>query len=109
MSDILAKMQAAHSDRKTTAVDVPEYGITLYFSPLTLADRARIRKGVSGDDDVELMVNTMIHKARLQNGEAAFADDGASRKVLYDMEVSVLQRIMAEADPETQDEPVKNA
>ena len=110
MSDILAKMQAAHDERaKMTAVEVPEYGITLYFPPLTLADRSYIRKIAGSEDDVELMICTMIRMAHDEEGNRVFKDDGPSRKTLHEMQVSTMQWIMERADPgPAEAEPAKN-
>lgn len=109
MSDILAKMQAVHNARTMTPVEVPEYDTVWHFPALTMADRAAIRKGVAEGDDVELMVNTMIHMAHDGDGKKVFADDGPSRVALYGMEVAVLHRIMAAADPDAADtETAKN-
>lgn len=100
MSDILQKMAAVHEGRSLHPVAVPEYGFTLYFTPLTVAERARVRKGVAADDDEELWVNTLIHKARDKDGNPVFSDDGKTRKQLYQMDMQVLKRILEEAQPD---------
>lgn len=97
MSTLLSRIRAAHDSRKMVAVDVPEYGVTLHFPPLTLADHEAIRKGVAKGDEHALMVKGLIHQARNADGTPAFDDTPVTRAELHRMELSVMQRIMAQA------------
>lgn len=108
MSDILARMQAVHEGRKAKKVPVPEYGFDLYFTPLTVADRSRIRKGVDPSDDDELTIKTLIQKACDKDGKPVFEDDGATRKVLYQMDMNILRRILEEAEDAPDEGSAKN-
>lgn len=110
MSDIIEKMRAAHAARELKAVPVPEYDDVWYFKPLTLGERSRIRKMAGSDDDMVLSVETLILKALDEKGECKFKDGPDTREVLFAMGLSLLQRIMAEAEGgEATKEPVKNA
>lgn len=97
MSDLLSKMRAAHAARKAVRVHVPEYGVDLYFPPLTLADRDAIRRGVNTTDEHALMVEGLIHQARDADGQPAFPDTAESRQLLYQAEMAVLQRIIVDS------------
>tara|TARA_R110002020_G_scaffold474099_2_gene704501 strand:- start:5704 stop:6036 length:333 start_codon:yes stop_codon:yes gene_type:complete len=110
MSDILEKMRAAHAARELKAVPVPEYGDVWYFMPLTLGERSRIRKMAGSDDDMVLSVETLILKALDEKGARKFEDGAETREVLFAMGLTLLQRIMTEAEGgEATSEPVKNA
>lgn len=108
MSDILARMQAVHEGRAFKAVKVPEYGMTLHFKPLTLGERSTIRKGVNPSDDEALWVNTLILKACDKDGKPVFEDDGPTRKVLYQMDMNVLRRVLEEAEDDSDKGSAKN-
>lgn len=97
MSDILAKLRAAHGARKMVKVHVPEYDLDLYFPPLTLADHERIRKGINAKDEHTLMVSGLIRHARDKTGEMAFPDEPEVWAELHRMEFGVLARIMAQS------------
>lgn len=97
MSDLLSKLRTAHDQRVMRSVEVPEYGITLYFPPLTLADREKISRGINPRDEIALSVSALIHQAKDADGSPAFPDKPATRAELYRIEVDVLQRIMAQA------------
>lgn len=97
MSDILARLRSAHDARAMQKVSVPEYGVDLYFPPLTLADRERIARGINPRDEIALSVSAIVHQARDMDGNAAFPNTPEVKAELYRMEVDVLQRIMAQA------------
>jgi len=97
MSTLLSRIKAAHDARKMVAVEVPEYGVTLYFPALTLADHEAIRKGVAKGDEHALLIKGLIHQARNADGTPAFDDTPATKAELHRMELSLMQRIMAQA------------
>ncbi|UWQ77607.1 hypothetical protein K3725_09755 [Leisingera sp. S132] len=97
MSDILAKLKSVHSDRKMVKVHVPEYGIDLFFPPLSLADHEAIRKGIRPDDEHALMVSGLIHQAKNADGTPAFPNEPAVKAELHRMEFAVVARVMREA------------
>lgn len=109
MSDILDRMAAAHEERNLVAVNVPEYATTWHFYPLTLSERSRVRKKASGsEDDMILSVETLILKALDADGKPVFPDNGKTRNVLMQMDVTVLQRIMSEAQGDPVTDTAKN-
>lgn len=97
MSDILARLQAAHSARPRIKVHVPEYGLDLYFPPLTLADHEAIRKGINPRDEHALMVAGLIHQAQLEDGSQAFPATPEVKAELHRIDMEVLARILGEA------------
>ncbi|UWQ59966.1 hypothetical protein K3722_07500 [Leisingera caerulea] len=97
MSDILSKLRAVHDSRAMVKVHVPEYGLDLYFPPLTLADHEKIRKGINPKDEHALMVAGLVHQARTETGEQAFPNTPQIKAELHRMEFGVLARIMAES------------
>ena len=86
MSDILeqAKEHFKAIDRKI--IDVPEWKITIYAKPLTLADK-RILTRNTKPDDVTLFADVLILKAEDKEG-----------KKLYSLEDK--QTLMRSVDPE---------
>jgi hypothetical protein len=102
VSDLLSKLKAAHDRRDMVKVEIPEYGATWFFPALTLADHEAIRKGVNPKDEHALMISGLMHMARDADGKKVFdlppAERAAVKAELHRMELSVLQRIMVEAD-----------
>lgn len=110
MSDILEKMRAAHAAREFVKVPVPEYEDVWYFKPLMLNERMKIRKAAGSEDDMVLSVETLILKTYDADGKLKFQDDGPTREVLFEMGLTLLNRIMTEAEGEASATgPVKNA
>lgn len=78
-------------------VEVPEWGVTLYFRPLTPAERASIRKGISENDDEEMLVAGLIRKALDADGKPVFDDNAETRAALHTKgDLNVIVRIMAD-------------
>lgn len=99
MNSILETISQRHADQKPTEIDVPEWGAKLYFTPLTAAERASIRKGVDPDDDGEMLIASIIRKARDKDGKPAFEDNAETRAILAGKaEFSIIRRIIQEAD-----------
>lgn len=97
MSDILSKLREVHSARARTHVHVAEYGIDLYFPPLTIAARERCRRGVNPKDEHALYVNTVIELAETEDGEKVFSHTPKVVKELYQMEFATLMSIVLRA------------
>jgi hypothetical protein len=77
MTGILEKLKSVHDkqEKDLTPVDVPEYGETWYFRPMTLADQAAAREGVnlkSASAEQQLMVNGLMRMALDANGNRVF-------------------------------------
>lgn len=62
----------AHFSSKLVPVEVPEWGLTLWFGPLTMAD-FEVVSVTAGERAEERNVRLLISKARLQDGTPAFA------------------------------------
>lgn len=73
-------------------VVVPEWGLTLYFSPITYADLDAI--GTS-DSDKKNNVRTIIFKAENKGGEKLFSS-GDEAHLMANAEARVLTRIVRE-------------
>ena len=86
MSDILDKAKEHFKAIDRKIIDVPEWGITVYAKPLTLADK-RILTRNTKPDDVTLFADVLILKAEDKEG-----------KKLYSLEDK--QTLMRSVDPE---------
>lgn len=95
MNEALAKI-AAHFDAiGTRKIEVPEWGLDIYTSPVTIAERTRIYAGTKGDNDYDLLVRILITKARDAEGKAMFTvADKAT--LLQRADSNVLIRVAAE-------------
>jgi len=101
MSDILAKLKAAHAKRERVRVAVPEYDLVLFFPPLTIERHAACRRGVNIKDEAALLANTLMVLAETEDGKKAFdltgPDAAALRAEVHGMDYGVLRRILTEA------------
>ena len=86
MSDILEKAKEHFKAIDRKIIDVPEWNITVYAKPLTLADK-RILTRNTKPDDVTLFADVLILKAEDKEG-----------KKLYSLEDK--QTLMRSVDPE---------
>ena len=86
MSDILDKAKEHFKAIDRKIIDVPEWKITIYAKPLTLADK-RILTRNTKPDDVTLFADVLILKAEDKEG-----------KKLYSLEDK--QTLMRSVDPE---------
>jgi hypothetical protein len=112
VTDILDIIAQRHDAQAPTEVEVPEWGVTLYFTPLTASERSAIRKGIDPDDDGEMLISGLIRKARDKDGKPVFTDDAKTRATLAGKaEFSVIRRIMnaaSGASPIASADDVKN-
>ena len=86
MSDILEKAKEHFKEIDRKIIDVPEWGITVYAKPLTLADKRRLTRNTK-PEDVTLFADVLILKAEDKEG-----------KKLYSLESK--HTLMHEVDPE---------
>ena len=86
MSDILEKAKEHFKEIDRKIINVPEWNITVYAKPLTLADK-RILSRNTKPDDVTLFADVLILKAEDKDG-----------KKLYSLESK--HTLMHEVDPE---------
>lgn len=101
MSDILARLREVHAKTEMVRVPVPEYGMDLYFPPLTVSDQTAIRRGVAKTDEAGIMVNALIRQARDADGNRVFdvplKDLPELKAELHRMPFAVLLRIVIES------------
>lgn len=95
-----AVIQAAA--RRRRAVEVPEWGLTLWFSPVTTADRIAVSERMGDRKDVdseayrlESQILLLITKAELEDGSPAFSF-GDKEYLLRKADYLVIQRLIAE-------------
>ena len=72
MSDILEKAKEHFKEIDRKIIDVPEWGITVYAKPLTLADK-RILTRNTKPDDVTLFADVLILKAEDKEGKKLYS------------------------------------
>jgi|GEM_PF-1209238 len=95
--DLIKK--ARHNNRRS--VEVSEWGVTLYFTPLTTNDILAVEERMSEEDgkdpnknQLEKRVYLLIQKAELEDGSRAFTW-GDRIELLESAEWAVLQRVIA--------------
>ena len=86
MSDILEKAKEHFKEIDRKIIDVPEWNITVYSKPLTLADKRKLTRNTQ-PEDVTLFADVLILKAEDKEG-----------KKLYSLESK--HSLMNEVDPE---------
>ena len=72
MSDILEKAKEHFKAIDRKIIDVPEWNITVYAKPLTLADK-RILTRNTKPDDVTLFADVLILKAEDKEGKKLYS------------------------------------
>lgn len=95
MNEALAKITAHFDAIGTRKIEVPEWGIEIYTSGVTLAERTRIYANSKGDNDYEILVNILIAKARDANGKPLFTLNDKPT-LLQRADSSVLIRVAAD-------------
>jgi hypothetical protein len=58
----------------TKKIEVPEWKLTIYSTPVTLAEKNRLYRK-SKEHDIELLVDVLILKAQDENGKKLFEID----------------------------------
>ena len=66
--------------------------LTIYWHPLTIAERESIQKKTSSDDPNEFALNLMIEKALDKDGTRLF-QDGDKASLRREVEANILQEI----------------
>ena len=66
--------------------------LTIYWNPLTIAERESIQKKTDSDDANDFALQLMIEKAKDENGTRLF-QDGDRASLRREVEASVLQEI----------------
>jgi len=111
MSDLLQIIVDQAAQAKPKPVVVPEWKTTVYFLPLTPAERIEIRRGIDPNDQEDLLVSTLQHKARDAEGNRIFDCSVIERaKLMKSIDMEVLQRVLIQAGSSvaTDEEDLKN-
>ena len=82
--------------------------LTIYWNPLTIAERESIQKKTDSDDANDFALQLMIEKAKDQNGTRLF-QDGDRASLRREVEASVLQEIQLAMINAGADKEVKQA
>lgn len=97
MSGLLDRI-AAHGARPPVRVPVPEWGVDLYFRPLTPAQATRINKGIAESDHAALAVNFIVELALDGSGKRVFEGTPEERATLEGKaDLAVITRIVTQA------------
>jgi hypothetical protein len=72
---ILDRIRADFDAKSRRSIDVPEWGCTVYWNPLTLAERRRIIAGIDQDDESGMIVALIVEKALDAEGRKLFGAD----------------------------------
>lgn len=95
MSDAISKITAHFEALGTRELHVPEWGMTIYWTPVTVAERTRIYSGTKGDNDYETVVKILLDKARDADGKKIFTIDDRPA-LLQRADSSVVIRVAAD-------------
>jgi len=82
--------------------------LTIYWNPLTIAERESIQKKTDSDDANDFALQLMIEKAKDENGTRLF-QDGDRASLRREVEASVLQEIQLAMINAGADKEVKQA
>ena len=82
--------------------------LTVYWNPLTIAERESIQKKTDSDDANDFALQLMIEKAKDENGTRLF-QDGDRASLRREVEASVLQEIQLAMINAGADKEVKQA
>ncbi len=79
---------------ETRAIEVEEWDCTIYCTPFTLTEKKKLLKSAKGDD-MEFLVQTLMLKARDENGQRVFRDvDRFS--LMNEVDPNIIARVVAE-------------
>ena len=82
--------------------------LTVYWNPLTIAERESIQKKTDSDDANDFALQLMIEKAKDENGTRLF-QDGDRASLRREVEASILQEIQLAMINAGADKEVKEA
>ena len=82
--------------------------LTVYWNPLTIAERESIQKKTNSDDANDFALQLMIEKAKDENGTRLF-QDGEKASLRREIEASVLEEIQLAMVNAGADKEVKQA
>jgi hypothetical protein len=93
MSSVLDRATEHFSAQGRKSIDVPEWGCTVYYAPLTVMEKRRIFKpGLRPGDDQAVAVDALIEKARDEAGKPMFTLDDRET-LLRKVDAKVVERV----------------
>lgn len=87
-----AKAAVHFSDENRHKLEIPELGMTVFWSPLTLTELSTFKARAGDADDPADSVEIVIMKCKDENGEKMFAI-GDKTKLLNNVDSKIVQRI----------------
>jgi hypothetical protein len=80
---LVDKIEAHFEQLGSRKIDMPEWGVTIYAAPVTIADRKKV-DAIHPDDTsgLESMIDMIIHKARDEDGNRVFDRKAGDADVL---------------------------
>lgn len=73
MSEAIDRIRAHFDAIAKRKIDVPEWGLEIHSTPLTIAERARIYRGLADDDSHTPLVRVLIVKSMDDQGNPVFS------------------------------------
>jgi hypothetical protein len=96
MSEALDQIKAHYESLGRREIHVPEWNDLRFFvTPITPAERTKIYKGSSGDNDYGVTVNALIEKASDKDGKKLFTLEDRIH-LLSKSDSAVLVRVFAD-------------
>jgi hypothetical protein len=103
MSEITDRIKAHFEALGTREIPVPEWGVTIYSTPVTLTERTKIYAGSNkGEVDAEVLAKILITKAQDKDGRKLFTlEDKAvlMQKTASDVLIRVASEILSGPAP----------
>jgi len=110
MSNALQAATAHFKQNGMREIEIPEWGLSAYFSPPTFAEAKRITMGLKDPSDALLAVHTIVEKLRDQDGKPLFGSDAETVATLQsEVDARVLQRILEKMGEVPDIAEIKNA
>lgn len=72
MSQTIDKITQHFDSLNRRSIHIAEWDVTIYSTPVTIAERNRIYKGNKGDNDFDTIINILIVKAQDEAGKPLF-------------------------------------
>ena len=90
MSDI-DKVISHFADKKKRKIEIKEWGVTYYISPLTVSETRRLFQSAR-KDEVTMLVDAIILKAEKENGEKAFSVSDKD-KLMNEADIGIVKTV----------------
>jgi len=72
MSEALDRIKSHFEALGVREIIVPEWGFSIFSTPVTVAERHKIYSGSKGENDYEVLVKILITKAQDKDGKKLF-------------------------------------